>query len=154
MSAPSGNTAWTWGTTVLLRMPPSGPMKLLSCLMRDTTAKYCGKSLVIIRQMRFLSSSSGMSSSGYRTEAHRSGCVLLMMLFLWSALQVPHRLTLVHAVQDLVQFLRGVFTLMLLPVLSCLTSKDHQLPLSPPEGRKVGDFNDHRAGDRAGIKSQ
>lgn len=63
VSAPSGKTAWTCGTTVLLRMPPSGPIRLLSCLMRDTTAKYCGKSLVMIRQMRFLSSSSGVSSS-------------------------------------------------------------------------------------------
>lgn len=62
VSAPSGNTAWTCGTTVLLRIPPSGPMRLLSCLIRDTTAKYCGKSRVMMRQMRFLSSSSGGSS--------------------------------------------------------------------------------------------
>lgn len=61
--APSGNTACTCGTTVLLRIPPSGPIRLLSCLTRDTTAKYCGKSLVMIRQMRFLSSSSGVSRS-------------------------------------------------------------------------------------------
>lgn len=61
--APSGNTACTWGTTVLLKMPPSGPIRLLSCLMRDTTAKYWGKSLVTMRQIRFLCSSSGVSSS-------------------------------------------------------------------------------------------
>lgn len=63
VSAPSGKTAWTCGTTVLLKIPPSGPIKLLSCLTRETTAKYCGKSRVIIRQMRFLSSSSGGSKS-------------------------------------------------------------------------------------------
>lgn len=72
--APSGKTACTWGTTVLLRTPPSGPIRLLSCLMRDTTAKYCGKSLVMIRQMRFFSSSSGVSSSG-RGRQQRVTCV-------------------------------------------------------------------------------
>lgn len=61
VKAPSGNTACTWGTTVLLRTPPSGPIRWLSCFTRDTTAKYCGKSLVMMRQMRFLSSSSGGS---------------------------------------------------------------------------------------------
>lgn len=67
VSAPSGKTACTCGTTVLLSTPPSGPMRLLSCLMRDTTAKYCGKSRVMMRQMRFFSSSSGVS----RTEGRR-----------------------------------------------------------------------------------
>lgn len=43
--------------------PPSGPMWLDSCLILDTTAKYCGKSLVMMRQMRFFSNSSGLSSS-------------------------------------------------------------------------------------------
>lgn len=61
--APSGNTAWTWGTRVLLRTPPSGPMKWLSCFIRDTTAKYCGKSRVMMRHILFFSSSSGESSS-------------------------------------------------------------------------------------------
>lgn len=63
VSAPSGKTAWTCGTTVLLKIPPSGPIKLLSCLILETTAKYCGKSRVIMRQIRFLSSSSGGSRS-------------------------------------------------------------------------------------------
>ena len=63
VSAPSGKEAWTRGTVLLARWPPSGPIWLLSCLMRDTTAKYCGKSLVMMRQIRFLSSSSELSSS-------------------------------------------------------------------------------------------
>lgn len=63
VSAPSGKTACTCGTTVLLSTPPSGPMRLLSCLIRDTTAKYWGKSRVMMRQMRFFSSSSGVSST-------------------------------------------------------------------------------------------
>lgn len=50
--APSGKMAWTWGTTVLDTMPPSGPMACTSCRIRDTTAKYCGKSWVTIRVMR------------------------------------------------------------------------------------------------------
>lgn len=61
--APSGKTAWTWGTRVLLRTPPSGPIKWLSCFIRDTTAKYCGKSRVMMRHILFFSSSSGESSS-------------------------------------------------------------------------------------------
>lgn len=61
--APSGNTAWTWGTSVLLRTPPSGPIRWLSCFIRDTTAKYCGKSRVMMRHILFFSSSSGESSS-------------------------------------------------------------------------------------------
>lgn len=61
--APSGNTACTWGTRVLLRTPPSGPIKWLSCFIRDTTAKYCGKSRVMMRHILFFSSSSGESSS-------------------------------------------------------------------------------------------
>ena len=51
------------GTVLLDSMPPSGPMWFDSCLIRDTTAKYCGKSLVTMRQMRFFSSSAGLSSS-------------------------------------------------------------------------------------------
>lgn len=63
VNAPSGKAAWTRGRVVLLRMPPSGPIWLLSCLMRETTAKYWGKSLVTILQIRFFSSSSTLSSS-------------------------------------------------------------------------------------------
>lgn len=70
VSAPSGKTAWTCGTTVLLKIPPSGPIKLLSCLTRETTAKYCGKSRVIIRQIRFLSSSSGESSADHTGQCY------------------------------------------------------------------------------------
>lgn len=66
VSAPSGNTAWTCGTSVLLSTPPSGPIRWLSCLMRDTTAKYCGKSRVMMRHIRLFSSSSGLSSSGVK----------------------------------------------------------------------------------------
>ena len=63
VKAPSGKEAWTRGTVVLLRIPPSGPIWLLSCLIRETTAKYWGKSLVIILQMRFFPNSSRLSSS-------------------------------------------------------------------------------------------
>lgn len=63
VSAPSGKEAWTNGTLRLHRVPPSGPIWCVSCLIRDTTAKYCGKSLVIMRQILFLSSSLGLSSS-------------------------------------------------------------------------------------------
>lgn len=63
VNAPSGKEAWTNGTLRLCRVPPSGPIWLVSCLMRDTTAKYCGKSLVMMRQILFLSNSSGLSSS-------------------------------------------------------------------------------------------
>lgn len=63
VKAPSGKEAWTRGTVVLLRIPPSGPIWLLSCLIRETTAKYCGKSLVMILQIRFFPNSSGLSSS-------------------------------------------------------------------------------------------
>lgn len=50
--APCGNTACTWGTTVLDTMPPSGPIACTSWRMREITAKYCGKSYVTKRQMR------------------------------------------------------------------------------------------------------
>lgn len=66
VKAPSGKDAWTRGTVVLLRIPPSGPIWLLSCLIRETTAKYWGKSLVMILQIRFVPNSSGLSSSGRR----------------------------------------------------------------------------------------
>lgn len=68
VSAPSGKTACTWGATVLLSTPPSGPIRLLSCLMRDTTAKYCGKSRVMMRHIRFFSRSSGLSSTETRND--------------------------------------------------------------------------------------
>lgn len=68
VKAPSGNDAWTRGTVVLLRIPPSGPIWLLSCLIRETTAKYWGKSFVIILQIRFFPSSSGLSSSAKNKE--------------------------------------------------------------------------------------
>lgn len=51
VSAPCGNTACTCGTTVLDTIPPSGPIACTSCRMRDTTAKYCGKSYVTKRQI-------------------------------------------------------------------------------------------------------
>ncbi len=63
VSAPSGKEAWTRGTVMLDRTPPSGPIWLLSCLIRDTTAKYCGKSFVMIRQICFFSRSAVLSSS-------------------------------------------------------------------------------------------
>lgn len=50
--APCGNTACTCGTTVLDTIPPSGPMACTSWRIRDTTAKYCGKSYVTKRQIR------------------------------------------------------------------------------------------------------
>lgn len=52
VSAPCGKTACTCGTTVLDTIPPSGPMAWTSWRMRDTTAKYCGKSYVTKRQIR------------------------------------------------------------------------------------------------------
>lgn len=55
-------------------------------------------------------------------------------------------LTLVHAVQDQVELLLRVLAVMLLPALPSLTPQDHQLPLLPPQGSKVGDLHDHRAG--------
>ena len=63
VSAPSGKEAWTNGSVRLERTPPSGPIWLLSCLIRDTTAKYCGKSLVMMRHIRFFSRSLTLSSS-------------------------------------------------------------------------------------------
>lgn len=73
VSAPCGNDAWTMGTVLLDSKPPSGPMWLDSCLIRDTTAKYWGKSLVTMRQMRFFSNSAGLSSS-VRGKYHTKRC--------------------------------------------------------------------------------
>ena len=50
--APCGKTACTCGTTLDDTMPPSGPIACTSWRMRDTTAKYWGKSVVRIRVMR------------------------------------------------------------------------------------------------------
>ncbi|KAF4523416.1 hypothetical protein B566_EDAN007888 [Ephemera danica] len=52
VSAPWGNTACTWGTTLDDTIPPSGPMACTSCRTRETMAKYCGKSVVRMRVMR------------------------------------------------------------------------------------------------------
>lgn len=56
------------------------------------------------------------------------------------------RPTFVHAVEYQVEFLLRVFTVMLLPALSCLTPQNHQLPLFPPQGSKVGNLHNHRTG--------
>jgi hypothetical protein len=93
VKAPSGKEAWTRGTVVLLRIPPSGPIWLLSCLIRETTAKYWGKSFVIILQMRFVPNSSGLSSSRRQKEQeavsaplHRAPWYLLgSQTVLWGA---------------------------------------------------------------------
>lgn len=55
------------------------------------------------------------------------------------------RLTLIHAVEYLVEFLLGVFTVMLLPTFSSLAPQDHQFPLFPPEGSEVGDLHNDGA---------
>ena len=53
-------------------------------------------------------------------------------------------LTLVHAVEYLVQLLFCELVVVLLPALPRLTAQDHQLPLLPPERSKVGDLHDYR----------
>lgn len=69
VTAVSGKIAWTWGTSLLVSWPPSGPMRSLSCWMRDTTAKYSGKSVEIMRRILFFSSSSWLSrSDGIRSQ--------------------------------------------------------------------------------------
>lgn len=65
--APCGNTACTCGTTVLETIPPSGPMACTSWRMRETTAKYCGKSYVTKRQIRLPASSSVWLASERKT---------------------------------------------------------------------------------------
>lgn len=143
---------------MLLRTPPSGPIRLLSCLIRDTTAKYCGKSFVMIRQMRFLSSSSGVSNSGGGEKKgicvsdNKVGGLLvfssgILVIKLWWILLLHHqRLTLVYAVEYPVEFLFVMFTVMLLPAFSSLTPQNHQLPLFPSKGSKVGDLHNDRTG--------
>lgn len=64
VSAPCGNTAWTWGTTELETIPPSGPIACTSCRIRETTAKYWGKSCVNIRVIRPDDISSNWLKSG------------------------------------------------------------------------------------------
>lgn len=70
---------------------------------------------------------------------------------------VPDRqtLTLIHAVQNQVELLLRVLAVMLLPALPILTPQDHQLPLLPPQGSKVGDLHNHWAdgGEREGTVS-
>lgn len=61
--APSGNIACTWGTTVELTIPPSGPITWTSCRIRVIMAKYWGKSVVKIRVMRSVLRSSLAVSS-------------------------------------------------------------------------------------------
>lgn len=63
-------------------------------------------------------------------------------------------LTLVHAIEDLVELLLGVFTVVLPPALPRLAPQDDQLPLRPPQGREVGDLHDHRPAWRAGGRGQ
>lgn len=55
-------------------------------------------------------------------------------------------LTLVQAVEDQVELLLRVLALMLLPAVATLAAQDHQLPLPPPQRRKVGDLHDDRSG--------
>lgn len=64
VNAPCGNTAWTCGTTVLETIPPSGPMAWTSCLILDITAKYWGKSWLIILVVRPLL----LSSNWFKSE--------------------------------------------------------------------------------------
>lgn len=64
VSAPSGKTACTCGTTVLDTIPPSGPIACTSCRILDTTAKYCGKSCVTILVIR----PDDMSSNWFKSE--------------------------------------------------------------------------------------
>lgn len=56
------------------------------------------------------------------------------------------RLTLVHAVEYLVELLLSVFTVMLLPALSCFAPQNHQLALLPSEGSEVRDLHNDRTG--------
>lgn len=68
VSAPSGNIAWTWGTTVELTIPPSGPTPCTSWRILVTMAKYWGKSVVRIRVIRLVFRSSKALSSGRISE--------------------------------------------------------------------------------------
>lgn len=56
--APCGKTAWTWGTTVEDTIPPSGPTAWTSWRIRETRAKYWGKSVVSILVIRLVFRSS------------------------------------------------------------------------------------------------
>lgn len=53
-------------------------------------------------------------------------------------------LTLVHAVEDLVELFFCELTVMLFPALSGFTAQDHQLPLLPSQSREVRDLHNHR----------
>lgn len=66
--APSGKIAWTWGTTVELTIPPSGPTPCTSWRILVTMAKYWGKSVVRIRVIRLVfRSSKALSSEKFET---------------------------------------------------------------------------------------
>lgn len=90
--------------------------------------------LQLLRRVQFWRR--GEAENGY--EGHQSSLCCSPL--------VDQRLTLIHAVEDLVELLLGVLTVVLLPALSSLTPEDHQLPLLPPEGSEVGDLHDHRTG--------
>jgi len=63
VSAVGGNTACTCGLTLDDMTPPSGPSNAVSCLIRVTTAKYLGKSVVRMRVIRRWYNSSADSRS-------------------------------------------------------------------------------------------
>lgn len=54
-------------------------------------------------------------------------------------------LTLIHAIQYLVEFFFRVVTVVFSPVLARLAPQNHQLPLRTTQGSKVGDLHDHRS---------
>lgn len=155
--APSGKTAWTWGTRVLLRTPPSGPIKWLSCFIRDTTAKYWGKSRVMMRHILFFSSSSGESSSVKTRNSQYYIYTVWTMELKFRDIWIPYQqllfgttvwedrpLTFIHAIKYLVQFLFCEVTVVFPPTLPCLTPQDHQLSLCASQGCKMRDLHDHR----------
>ena len=49
-----------------------------------------------------------------------------------------------HAVQDFIQLLLRVFTVMLFPAVPVLTAQDHQFPLFSSQGSEMRDLHDHR----------
>lgn len=77
VTAVSGKMASTWGTSLLVSRPPSGPISSLSCWMRETTAKYSGKSVEMMRRILFFSNSSWLSRSadtkGWKDRKWRRG---------------------------------------------------------------------------------
>lgn len=103
----------------------------------------------MIRQMRFLSSSSGVSRSERGNQTHAGAVRDAAATHTFLHLQIH---TLIHAVEYLIELLLGVFTVMLLPTLSSFAPQDHQFPLFPPEGSKVGYF--HNDGAVEGVNRQ